>query len=73
MSFAHGQDGQDLAPPSASDEHQLYDMDQPPSQHNMHEDMRFQSGVHRVAILAHLVPWVGLELPVVLLQTEVGR
>ena len=44
---------QDIAPPSASDDHQLYDMDQPPPHHNMHDsgppgsgnnqDMRFIS------------------------------
>ena len=44
---------QDIAPPSASDDHQLYDMDQPPAQHSMHDpgppgsthsqDMRFIS------------------------------
>lgn len=43
---------QDIAPPSSSEDHQLYDMDQPPAQHNMHgpgppgghsQDMRFHS------------------------------
>ena len=44
---------QDIAPPSASDDHQLYDMDQPPAHHNIQDqghpgnhsqDMRFISG-----------------------------